>query len=114
MLWRLALTGWGARLLDWLLKFVPDDFFDVEPDTMPLAELLATYRDGDEHGWETEFAWLRENDSVRLAELRADVSAHGIHEPVLLGDDGRVWDGHHRLCVAHDLALAEVPITRAW
>lgn len=29
--------------------------------------------------------------------------------PILLGTDGRVWDGHHRLCVADMLGLDAVP-----
>lgn len=78
---------------------------------MLVAELLARYRDGDEHGWGVEFAWLREHHADRLAELRAEIREHGIREPVLLGDDDRVWDGHHRLCIAVDESITEVPIT---
>jgi hypothetical protein len=32
----------------------------------------------------------------------------------MLGDDGRVWDGHHRLCVADEIGMREVPVTRDW
>jgi ParB-like chromosome segregation protein Spo0J len=34
----------------------------------------------------------------------------GIREPILLGNDGRVWDGHHRITAAHQLGIEEVPI----
>lgn len=81
--------------------------------TLPLWVVLVGYRDGDEHGWETEFAdlWNREPES--MAELLADIAANGIREPILLGDDWRVWDGHHRLAIAHHLDLADVPIAYA-
>lgn len=32
--------------------------------------------------------------------LEADIALNGIRHPVLLGDDGRVWDGHHRIAAA--------------
>lgn len=78
---------------------------------MLLVDLMRDYRDGDEHGWFTEFDWLRDNDAERLAALRTDAATNGIRVPILLGDDGRIWDGHHRVCVAYDLGLAEVPTT---
>jgi len=81
---------------------------------MALQQLLRDYQDGDEHGWDTEFDWLRANHAEALADLRASVVKDGIREPVLLGSDGRVWDGHHRLCVALDLGLHEVPVTATW
>lgn len=77
---------------------------------MKLAELLATYRDGDEHGWQQEFSLLREIHPEELAVLRDDIAARGIQMPVLLGPDGRVWDGHHRLCVAYELGLVDIPV----
>lgn len=71
---------------------------------------LLRYRDGDERGWEAEFDWLRSHHADRLAQLRAAVEAEGrIVEPVQVGPDGRVWDGHHRVMVAHDLGLP-VPV----
>lgn len=78
---------------------------------MRLADLLADYQDGDEHGWETEFNLLRRTHAEYLASLTQSIQADGIREPILLGPDKRVWDGHHRLCVAHDLGLDEVPVT---
>lgn len=83
----------------------------AEVQQMPLADLLRDYRDGDEHGWDTEFAYLRRNHADRLRRLNHSVAVEGIREPILLGNDGRVWDGHHRLCSAHDLGLATVPVT---
>ena len=43
-------------------------------------------------------------------QVRASIEADGIVEPVLLGDDGRVWDGHHRVCIALELGLERVPV----
>lgn len=41
-------------------------------------------------------AWLRERGEVP--------------QPVLLGPDGRVWDGHHRIVAARRLGFAWVPL----
>lgn len=80
--------------------------------TMPLADVLRDYRDGDEIGWAEEFNYLRASPEHRdrLGRLPLSVVEHGIREPILLGYDGRVWDGHHRLCVADALGIAEVPV----
>jgi len=78
--------------------------------TMRLADLLDQYSDGDEHGWATEFAWLREHHGERLDILATSVQEVGMRRAVLLGNDGRVWDGHHRLCVADMLGLSDVPV----
>lgn len=74
---------------------------------MNVDEFLARYRDGDGHGWEAEFAWLRTHHADRLAQLRT-ACRDGIPDPVEVGPDGRVWDGHHRLTIAKDLGL-QVP-----
>jgi ParB-like chromosome segregation protein Spo0J len=47
-----------------------------------------------------------------MASLVADISANGVREPILLGDDGRVWDGHHRICAAIELNLTELPVAQ--
>lgn len=80
---------------------------------MPLVDLLRDYRDGDEHGWATEFAYLKFNHGAQLADLMVNIVTYGVREPILLGADGRVWDGHHRLCVADTLGLADVPVRHA-
>ncbi|WP_323986217.1 ParB N-terminal domain-containing protein [Microbacterium plantarum] len=81
--------------------------------TISLDLLLRSYRDGDEHGWETEFAWLEEHHPQKIAELMDDIHAVGIQEPILLGSDGRIWDGHHRIYAAHRLGLKRVPVVRS-
>ncbi len=79
---------------------------------MMLSEILATYRDGEEHGWEVEFEWLIVNHTRRMIDLIEDIWIWGIQSPVLLGHDGRVWDGHHRLLAAVILggAYLRVPV----
>jgi ParB-like chromosome segregation protein Spo0J len=42
---------------------------------------------------------------MTIAALITDIAANGVKEPLLLGDDGRVWDGHHRLFVARCLGI---------
>lgn len=76
---------------------------------MRLSDLLRDYSDGDGHGWDVEFAYLRRDHASRIDDLARDVLLNGIREPVLLGDDGRVWDGHHRLCVADELGIVDIP-----
>ena len=75
-----------------------------------LQDILDNYKDGDEHGWEIEFRFLRLEHSDRIEELSAEVLRDGMKEPVLLGSDDRVWDGHHRLCVADLLGMEYVPV----
>jgi hypothetical protein len=77
---------------------------------MPLADLLRDYRDGDEHGWQTEFDWLWSNDGGRMDMLTSSIQRDGIRVPILLGNDGRVWDGHHRIAAADRLGLGSVPV----
>lgn len=78
--------------------------------TVPLDSLLAVVRDGDEHGWRVEFDLLWETQQGYMDLLATSIQETGMHTPILIGSDGRVWDGHHRLAVAHKLGLAEVPI----
>src|SRR5690606_24415273 len=42
--------------------------------------------------------------------LLTRIREEGIREPILLGTDGRVWDGHHRITVAMHLGLESVPV----
>jgi len=76
-----------------------------------LADLLAFFRDGDEHGWDQEFAYLATRWD-EMGPLVASIRSEGIREPILLGTDGRVWDGHHRIYAAHLLGIEVIPVTR--
>ncbi len=77
---------------------------------VPLDALLSVVRDGDEIGWDVEFNELWQTHADRLHMLASSIQETGIRVPILIGTDGRVWDGHHRLAVARKLGLSEVPI----
>lgn len=77
---------------------------------MALTDLFANFLDGDERGWAAEFDFLRRDHASRIDDLAASIRQDGITTPIVLGNDGRVWDGHHRLCVAEALGLAQVPV----
>jgi hypothetical protein len=53
--------------------------------------------------WAEEYADVMAQD--KTAEIYKRVDSEGITfldhvAPVMLGSDGRVWDGHHRICIA--------------
>lgn len=80
-----------------------------------LSSLLVVFQPGDypERSWSEEFEWLWKNDAHRMKSIKRQVKEHGLDsfdDPILLGSDGRVWDGHHRLAVAMKLGIKEVPV----
>lgn len=79
----------------------------------PVRDLMGLFVPGDEHSWEAEIQWLWENHTAKLLGLMQDVMLNGFLEPVVLGDDGRLWDGHHRVLVALALNLDTVPAIRS-
>ena len=83
---------------------------------MLLTDLLARWAPGSQNAewdWVDEYDWCWDHHQTVMADLWADIARNGIREPVLLGNDGRVWDGHHRICAAIHLFLTEVPVTFA-
>jgi hypothetical protein len=86
---------------------------DVE--VMSLRELFEHYRPGS-HDW--PWTWEEEIRDVlynpvhypRSSYLMEHIEEYGIQEPVLLGSDRRVWDGHHRLAIAFVLSFEYVPV----
>lgn len=77
---------------------------------LPLDAVLAGWASGDLTPWGDEFRHLDETHGDWLDVLASEVRRDGITTPVHLGDDGRVWDGHHRLRVASLFALKTVPV----
>lgn len=74
-----------------------------------LDHLLGVYAVGSgDWSWTVEYEKLIDRPATRA--LLERVRAEGIREPVLLGTDGRVWDGHHRIVVAMHLGLDSVPV----
>lgn len=80
---------------------------------MNLGYLIRNYTPGDGHTWADEFRWLEAHNGSKLLKLKSDIFVNGIREPILLGDDGRIWDGHHRIWVAQLLGIKEVPVEHA-
>lgn len=74
-----------------------------------LDHLLGTYRVGS-----GDWPWCEEYDNLidqpDTQKLLARIRTEGIREPVLLGTDGRIWDGHHRIVIAMHLGLDSVPV----
>lgn len=76
-----------------------------------LDHLLGTFAVGSAlWSWHDEYDDLMKRDATEMEVLIASIRADGIHEPILLGSDGRVWDGHHRICAAMHLGLDTVPV----
>lgn len=79
--------------------------------TIRLDHLQGVYRVGSfEWSWQEEYDDLMSRDATKMAALIDSIRAEGIREPILLGDDGRVWDGHHRICAAMHIGLDSVPV----
>lgn len=82
-------------------------------NSMRLDMLMSQYRPGSRTDWwlwsdEFQDLWSRQPDY--MAKLLADINANGIHDPICLGTDGRIWDGHHRIAVATALGFQRVPV----
>lgn len=75
---------------------------------MPVAQIITFWQPGsrgDNWTWADEYQDLMDRDQARTERIRQRIDAEGIGfidhiAPVLLGNDGRVWDGHHRICIA--------------
>lgn len=78
-------------------------------EMMRLDHLLAVFRVGS-----GDWSWQEEYDDLYTQPwqtmLTEQIATEGIREPVLLGSDGRIWDGHHRICAAMRLGLDVVPV----
>jgi hypothetical protein len=82
--------------------------------TMPLAALLTDYQDGNQRGWAHEVALVWRHNPAAMTALCDDIAANGMRRPIHLGEDGRIWDGHHRIAAALALDLGTVPVTDDW
>jgi hypothetical protein len=71
--------------------------------------LIGVYAVGSgDWSWRDEYEKLIDRPVTQ--QLIESIRSEGIREPVLLGNDGRVWDGHHRIVVAMHLGLDTVPV----
>lgn len=84
-----------------------------------LAYVLANYTPGDEWSWEQEEADLHSMECSCTPDceipghyqkmLETHIARTGKIDPgICLGDDGRVWDGHHRIVAAKRLGLSGI------
>lgn len=71
---------------------------------MPVKELIKHW--SSPHGWDI--------DSIRLLEqkqvvgLTAEIVKRGMPGEIILGSDGKVWDGLHRIAIALELNIHEI------
>ena len=77
----------------------------------PLGQILTFWRPGshdDGWTWEDEYASLVSHPVTEKVRDRIHGEGIGFADdfaPVLLGSDGRVWDGHHRIVIAIQEAI---------
>lgn len=80
---------------------------------MKINDIMANYTPGEPaNTWVEEFASiLPHGEGLYIADLMRDIHKDGMKVNILLGNDGRVWNGHHRLEAARLLGWEEVPVT---
>jgi hypothetical protein len=83
--------------------------FQVWPLTRVLADVAVGSGDWT---WDEEWADpdARHAATGYLDTLEQQIRENGITMPVLIGNDGRLWDGHHRLRIAVRLGIPYVPV----
>lgn len=83
-------------------------------------DVMARWRPG---SYDPPWSWADEELDILLrvclccgvaghyqAALEDHVREHGFPGPVQLGDEDRVWDGHHRILAAKRLGLSSLPV----
>lgn len=91
---------------------------DGEPEDVVawirLEDLLAGWRPGSgDWSWEEEETQVLSFWPGYQPKLEANLREHGFDDrpnAIILGDDGRVWDGHHRIVAAMRLGIEWVPV----
>lgn len=78
---------------------------------VPLATFLAWTEPGDDDwSWRSQFKWLEKNHLQELMELRQNLAMRGQKFPIYVGEDGRLWNGHHRVWCAVDLGWPSIKV----
>lgn len=85
----------------------------TETVQMKVDDVMSQWRpgsQGDDWTWEKEYDWCWSEDNFRMTSIIKCVQEDGIgfddkENPILLGNDGRVWDGHHRILIAKYLGV---------
>lgn len=121
------LTGRSPLSLDWAERLLglcgkrlavramadSTDALCCDLQVWPLVRVLAEVRCGSQDwSWEEEWASLdrRHAQTNYLATLEQQIRENGITLPILIGSDGRLWDGHHRLRIAVRLGIEYIPV----
>ena len=83
----------------------------------PLAHIVAFWRPGSrDWTWADEYADLLDKPVTKAVCKRVNSEGIGFLDhlaPVLLGSNGRVWDGHHRICIALEQCIPSLMVERA-
>lgn len=117
---RLVLDSWAGyctgpqtrRLHGEIAEALRETPWDFTPFAVwPLGRVLTEIRCGSgDWSWDEEWRQLDADDAEGLAELEKEIQRDGILVPVLIGNDGRLWDGHHRLRIAVRLGIGYIPV----
>ncbi|QUE25551.1 ParB-like nuclease domain protein [Microbacterium phage SadLad] len=71
---------------------------------MPVTQIITFWRPGSgDWSWAEEISRISTDPQTPIVARRTREEGFGFSDdiaPVLLGSDGRVWDGHHRICLA--------------
>lgn len=91
-----------------------EDFPTLEK--MSLAHLLVWWRPGSaDRSWAEEYKDVMTHPHTSTVRERVLSEGFGFQDyvaPVLLGPDGRVWDGHHRICLAIEQEVPYLMVER--
>lgn len=83
----------------------------------PLAHIVTFWRPGSQDwSWAEEYADLLADPVTERVRERVDsegIAFADAHSPVLLGNDGRVWDGHHRIVIAIERRIPSLMVELA-
>lgn len=91
----------------------------ADPDLteMPVAQIVTFWRPGShDWSWAEEYADIIDNPVTAAVRERVNNEGVGFVDhlaPVLLGSDGRVWDGHHRICIAIEQGIPTLMVEKA-
>lgn len=105
--------GSVTDIADVVLTVLADDVRPSDIQVWPLTRVLTDVRCGSQDWtWDEEWADLdrRHAETGYLDRLEQEIKTRGITMPVLIGSDGRLWDGHHRLRIAVRLGIGYVPV----
>lgn len=84
-----------------------------EVEIWRIEKFLVSVEPGDQDwswSWKSQFAWIRQYHNDRLIALLEDIQKNGLKKPLLIGPDGRLWDGHHRILCLYLLMYDYVPV----